>query len=161
MSAKWLELLKQIAPRVTRVAVAAIQSVAQTFGVDVTPIGVRDAGEIKRAIREFARGSNDGLIVPASALTNLHRSLIIKVAAEHRLPAVYSASTFVTDGGLISYGPDRIDMYRRAAGYVDRILKGEKPYASADANEVSAPHQPQDLQITWPYGAASSARQRR
>jgi putative ABC transport system substrate-binding protein len=139
ISAKWLELLKQIAPRVTRVAVtrdpsvggvgqfAAIQSVAQTFVVDVSPIGVRDAGEIKRAIREFARGSNDGLIVPASALTNLHRSLIIKLAAEYRLPAIYSAPTFVTDGGLISYGPDRIDMYRRAAGYVDRILKGEKP----------------------------------
>src|SRR5262249_13197443 len=103
MSAKWLELLKQIAPRVTRVAVtrepsiggvgqfAAIQSTGQTFGVEVSPIGVRDAGEIKHAIQEFARGSNNGLIVPASSLTNVHRSLILKLAAEYRLPAVYSA----------------------------------------------------------------------
>jgi putative ABC transport system substrate-binding protein len=134
-----LELLKQIAPGVTRVAVtrepsiggvgqfAAIQSTGQTFGVDVRPIGVRDAGEIKHAIQEFARGSNNGLIVPASSLTNLHRSLIIKLAAEYRLPAVYSAPIFVAEGGLISYGPDRLDLYRRAAGYVDRILRGDKP----------------------------------
>jgi putative tryptophan/tyrosine transport system substrate-binding protein len=139
MSAKWLELLKQIAPSVTRVAVtrepsiggvgqfAAIQSTGQTFGVDVNPIGVRDAGEIKHAIQEFARGSNNGLIVPASSLTNLHRGLIIKLAAEYRLPAVYSAPIFVAEGGLISYGPDRLDLYRRAAGYVDRILRGDKP----------------------------------
>jgi len=139
MSAKWLALLKEIAPRVTRIAVtrepsvsgvgqfAAIQSTAQTFGVDVNPIGVRDVGEIERAIREFARGSDDGLIVPASSLTNLHRGVIIKLAAEYRLPAVYSAPIFVSEGGLISYGPDRLDLYRRAAGYVDRILRGDKP----------------------------------
>lgn len=138
MSAKWLEMLKRMAPGVTRVAVArdqsvsgvgqfaAIQSAAQSFGVDLRPIGLRDAAEIERAISAFARGSNDGLIVTASSLTNLHRRLLIRLAAKYRLPAVYSASNFVTDGGLISYGPDRIDQYRRAAGYVDRILKGEK-----------------------------------
>lgn len=139
LSAKWLEMLKQIAPNVTRVAVtrdqsissvaqfAAIQSVAQSFGVDLRPIGMRDAAEIERTISAFARGSNDGLIVTASSLTNLHRSLIIRLAVKYKLPAVYSAPNFVTDGGLISYGPDRIDQYQRAAGYVDRILKGEKP----------------------------------
>jgi len=139
MSAKWLELLKQMAPRVTRVAVArdlsvggigqfaAIQSVARSFSVDLSPIGLRDTGEIERAIKAFARGSNDGLIVTASSLTNLHRSLIIGLAAKYRLPAVYSARVFVTDGGLISYGPDRVNQYIRAAGYVDRILKGTKP----------------------------------
>jgi len=138
MSAKWLEILKQIAPGVARVAVArdqsvsgvgqfaAIQSVAQPLDVDLRPIGLRDAAEIERAISAFARGSNNGLIVTASSLTNLHRGLIIGLAAKYRLPAVYSAANFVTDGGLISYGPDRIDQYRRAAGYVDRILKGEK-----------------------------------
>jgi putative ABC transport system substrate-binding protein len=138
MSAKWLEILKQIAPGVARVAVArdqsvsgvgqfaAIQSVAQPLGVDLRPIGLRDAAEIERAISAFARGLNNGLIVTASSLTNLHRGLIISLAAKYRLPAVYSAANFVTDGGLISYGPDRIDQYRRAAGYVDRILKGEK-----------------------------------
>jgi putative ABC transport system substrate-binding protein len=138
MSAKWLEILKQIAPGVARVAVArdqsvsgvgqfaAIQSVAQPLDVDLRPIGLRDAAEIERAISAFARGSNNGLIVTASSLTNLHRGLIISLAAKYRLPAVYSAANFVTDGGLISYGPDRIDQYRRAAGYVDRILKGEK-----------------------------------
>jgi putative tryptophan/tyrosine transport system substrate-binding protein len=139
MSAKWLEILKQIVPGVTRVAVprdqsiasvaqfAAIQSVAQSLGVDLHPIGLRDAAEIERAISAFSRASNDGLIVTANPLANLHRGLIIRLAAKYRLPAVYSAATFVTDGGLISYGPDRIDQYRRAAGYVDRILKGEKP----------------------------------
>jgi putative ABC transport system substrate-binding protein len=139
MSAKWLEILKQIVPGVTRVAVprdqsiasvaqfAAIQSVAQSLGVDLHPIGLRDAAEIERAISAFSRASNDGLIVTASPLAILHRSLIIRLAAKYRLPAVYSAASFVTDGGLISYGPDRIDQYRRAAGYVDRILKGEKP----------------------------------
>src|SRR5262245_30179327 len=138
MSAKWLEILKQIAPGVTRVGVAreesivgigqfaAIQAVAQSFRVDLRPIGVRDAGEIERAITAFARGSNDGLIVTASTLTGLHRGLIIKLAAKYRLPAVYSAPNFVTEGGLISYGPDRVDQNRRAAEYVDRILRGEK-----------------------------------
>jgi putative ABC transport system substrate-binding protein len=138
MSAKWLEILKQIAPGVTRVGVArdqsiagigqfaAIQSVAQSFRVDLRPIGVRDAEEIERTISAFVRGSNDGLIVTASILTNLHRSLIIRLAAKHRLPAVYSAPNFVAEGGLISYGPDRVDQNRLAAEYVDRILRGEK-----------------------------------
>ena len=140
MSGKWLELLKQIAPGVTRAAVlrdpaipagigqfGAIQAVAPSFGVEVSPIDVRDAAEIERAIAAFARGSNGGLIVTSSGLAPVHRDLIITLAARHRLPAVYSYRYFVTDGGLISYGPDSIDPYRRAAGYVDRILKGEKP----------------------------------
>jgi putative ABC transport system substrate-binding protein len=139
-SAKWLELLKEIAPRVTRVAVlrdptiapgigqlAAIQGVAPAFGVEVHPIGVREPGEIERAITAFARSSNDGLIVLANTLAIVHRDLIIALAARHRLPAVYAVRFFVTSGGLISYGFDSIDPYRRAAGYVDRILKGEKP----------------------------------
>ena len=140
MSGKWLELLKEIAPRVTRAAVlrdpaiaagigqfGAIQAVAPSFGVEVSPVDVRDAGEIERAVAAFARCSNGGLIVTASALAIVHRDLIIALAARHRLPAVYFARYFVTGGGLISYGPDFIDQYRRAAGYVDRILKGEKP----------------------------------
>ena len=139
-SAKWLELLKQIAPGVTRAAVlrdpaipagigqfGAIQSVAPSFGVEVSPVNVRDAGEIERAVTAFARSSNGGLIVTASALASVHRDLIITLAARHKLPAVYSERYFVTGGGLISYGPDFVDQYRRAAGYVDRILKGEKP----------------------------------
>ena len=140
MSAKWLELLKQIAPGVTRAAVirdpaiaagigqfGAIQSVAPSVGVEVSPVNVRDAGEIERAVTAFARSSNGGLIVTGSALAVVHRDLIITLAARHKLPAVYFQRFFVTGGGLISYGPDIIDQYRRAAGYVDRILKGEKP----------------------------------
>ena len=140
LSAKWLELLKQIAPSVTRAAVirdpaisagigqfAAIQSVAPSVGLDVSPINVGDAGEIERAVAAFARSSNGGLIVTASASASVHRDLIVKLAALHKLPAVYYERTFVTVGGLISYGPDFLDQYRRAAGYVDRILKGEKP----------------------------------
>ena len=140
MSGKWLELLKEIAPSVTRVAVlrdpaiaagigqfGAIQSVAPSLGVEVSPVNVRDAGEIERAVAAFARTSNGGLIVTASALAIVHRDLIITLAARHKLPAVYFDRFFVTGGGLISYGPDPIDQYRRAAGYVDRILKGEKP----------------------------------
>jgi putative ABC transport system substrate-binding protein len=139
-SGKWLELLKQIAPSVTRVAVmrdpsltsgtamlAAIQAVAPSFGVELSPVDVRDASEIERAIAAFVRGSNDGLIVVANPTANVHRELIITLAARLRLPAVYPLRLFVTDGGMISYGPDPIDQYRRAAGYVDRILKGEKP----------------------------------
>jgi ABC-type uncharacterized transport system substrate-binding protein len=140
VSAKWLELLKEIAPRVTRAAVlrdlaiaagtgqlGAIQAVAPSFGVELSPINVRDAGEIERAVTAFARGSNGGLIVGGSGLAIFHRDLILTLAARHRLPAVYPFRYFVTGGGLISYGPDTIDPYRRAAGYVDRILKGEKP----------------------------------
>jgi putative ABC transport system substrate-binding protein len=140
ISAKWLELLKQIAPRVTRVAVlrdpaipqgigqfGAIQSVAPSLGVEISPVNVRDAGEIERAIAAFARSSNGGLIVTGSALAVVHRDLIITLAARHKLSAVYFQRFFVTTGGLISYGPDYLDQFRRAAGYVDRILKGEKP----------------------------------
>ncbi len=140
ISGKWLELLKEIAPRVTRAAVlrnpaiasgtgqlGAIQAVAPSFGVELSPVNVRDAGEIERAVAAFARSPNGGLIVPASAAAQLHLDLIITLAARHKLPAVYADRIYVTGGGLISYGPDRIDQYRRAAGYVDRILKGEKP----------------------------------
>jgi putative ABC transport system substrate-binding protein len=140
MSAKWLELLKEIAPRVTRAAVlrdptiasgagqyAVIQAAAPSFGVELRPVGVRDAGEIERVIALFGRSSDGGLIVTGSALAAMHRDLIVALAARHRLPAVYPFRYFTTGGGLISYGPDTIDPYRRAAGYVDRILKGEKP----------------------------------
>jgi putative ABC transport system substrate-binding protein len=139
LSGKWLELLKEIAPRMTRAAVlrdptltgvgqfAAIQGAAPSLRVEVSPLGVRDPGEIERAVAAFAREPNGGLIVTTGALTIVHRELIIGLAARHQLPAVYSARYFVTGGGLISYGPDRVDMYRRSAGYVDRILKGEKP----------------------------------
>ena len=140
VSAKWLELLKEIAPRVTRAAVlrdptipegigqfAIIQAVAPSLGVELRPIDVRNAPEIEQALTVFARGANGGLIVPASGLANVHREVIITLAARHRLPAVYPFRFYVTGGGLISYGPDSIDPHRRAAGYVDRILKGEKP----------------------------------
>jgi len=140
LSGKWLELLKQIAPGVTRAAVlrdpavstgiglfGAIQTAAPSIGIEVSPVNVRDAGEIERDIAFFARSSNGGLIVTGSALVQLHRNLIITLAARHRLPAIYPARFFVTGGGLISYGADLVDQYRRAAGYVDRILKGEKP----------------------------------
>jgi putative ABC transport system substrate-binding protein len=138
-SGKWLELLKEIAPSVTRAAVlrdptipsgigqfASIQSVAASFGVELSPVDVRDADEIERDVTAFARGSNRGLIVTSSGLAAVHRQLIIKLAARYRLPAIYSYRYFASSGGLISYGPDPIDQYRRAAGYVDRILKGEK-----------------------------------
>ena len=136
--AKWLELLNEIAPRLTRVAVlrdltigpaqlSAIQAVAPSFGVELSPVGVRDAGEIERTIAAFAQSSNAGMIVTASTSAVIHRHLIAMLAARHRLPAVYSFRYFATTGGLLSYGPDPIDMYWRAASYVDRILKGEKP----------------------------------
>jgi putative ABC transport system substrate-binding protein len=140
MSGKWLELLKEIAPRVTRAAVlrdpavasgigqfGAVQIVAPSFGVELIPVDVRDADEIERAVAAIARGSNGGVIVTASALPTAHRELIVTLAARHKLPAVYFGRFFVTAGGLISYAPDPIDQYRHAAGYVDRILKGEKP----------------------------------
>ena len=140
ISGKWLELLKQISPSVTRAAVirdaaitagigqfGAIQSAAPSLGLEVNPVNVRDAAEIERAVPAFARTPNSGLIVTGSALAVVHRNLIITLAARHKLPAVYFRREFVTDGGLMSYGPDIIDQYRRAAGYVDRILRGEKP----------------------------------
>jgi putative ABC transport system substrate-binding protein len=140
MGAKWLELLKEIAPNVTRVAVlrdpaipsgtgqfGAIQSVAPSLGVELTPVNVRDPGEIERAISAFARLPNGGLIVTAAPLALVHRDLIVTLAARHKLCAVYSLRPFVTAGGLIFYSPDIADQYRRAAGYIDRILKGEKP----------------------------------
>jgi putative ABC transport system substrate-binding protein len=138
-SGKWLELLKEIAPSLTRGAVmrdtaagvgqlAAIQSVASSLQVELSPIGVRDASEIERAVARFARESkHGGLIVTRSPLSGVHRELIVKLADQYRLPAVYPFRYFVRDGGLISYGPDTIDLYRQGAGYVDRILKGEKP----------------------------------
>jgi putative ABC transport system substrate-binding protein len=137
---KWLETLKQIAPSVTRVAVirdatlvsgggqlGAIQSVAPSFGVQLSPVNLRDTGEIDRAVADFARVSNGGLILTASGLAVVHRDLIITLAARHKLPTIYWDRFYVAAGGLISYGPDSIDTFRRAAGYVDRILKGEKP----------------------------------
>jgi putative tryptophan/tyrosine transport system substrate-binding protein len=140
ISGKWPELLKQIAPSVRRVAVlrnpslgtgttqfAVIQALAPSLRMEVTPVDARDIGEIERAVTAFARGSNGGLIVTSSTKAQIHREQIIMLAARHRLPAVYPYRFFITSGGLISYGPDTIDQYRLAAGYVDRILKGEKP----------------------------------
>jgi putative ABC transport system substrate-binding protein len=138
---KWLELLKQIMPNLKRTAVirdvtqtsgigqmAAIQAVAPSFGIEVSPIDApEDIGMIERSISEFARGSNGGLIVTESGKSIVHRKLIIKLAADHKLPAVYPYRYFVADGGLISYGPDQLDPFRLAAGYVDRILRGQKP----------------------------------
>jgi putative ABC transport system substrate-binding protein len=139
-SAKWVEVLKEIAPGVTRAAVlrdptiasgigqlGAVLAVAPSLGIEMSPIGVRDASEIEGAVTAFAREPNGGLIVLASPLSIVQRKLIIALAARHRLPAVYGLRFFVVDGGLISYGPDSVEPYRRAAGYVDRILKGEKP----------------------------------
>ena len=140
LGGKWLELLKQIAPSVTRAAVlrdpatptgigqfGAMQALAPSLRVEVSPVNMRDAGEIERAVAAFARLSNGGLIVTASNLAELHRNLIITLAARHRLPAVYYERSFVAGGGLISYGYDTAAQFRGAAGYVDRILKGEKP----------------------------------
>ena len=140
LSAKWLELLKEIAPRVMRVSVirdpdisagtgqfGAIQGAAASLGLELTAVNPREASEIERAIAAFARTPNGGLITTSSALAIIHRDLIIGLAAKHKLPAVYYRRVFSASGGLISYGPDVIDSSRRAAGYVDRILKGEKP----------------------------------
>ena len=140
ISGKWLELLKEIAPKLKRVAIlrdpsiaagsgqlGAIQSVAPSLGVELSPFGVRDGGEIERAIAAFARVPNSGLIVTGTPLALVHRDLLITLAVRHKLPAVYYDRSFVSAGGLISYGPDILDQYRRAAAYVDRILKGEKP----------------------------------
>jgi putative ABC transport system substrate-binding protein len=140
LGAKWLELLKEIAPNVTRVAVlrdpaiaagigqfGAIQSVAPSLGVELTAVNVRDPGEVERAISAFARSSNGGLIVTAAPLAMARRDLIVTLAARHKLCGIYNLRTYVTAGGLISYGTDIPDLYRRAAGYIDRVLKGEKP----------------------------------
>ena len=140
MSGKLLELLKEMAPTVTRAAIirdatipagmaqfGAIQAVAPPLHVEVTPIGMRDADEIEQAVKTFARSPNGGLVVAASAAAIRYRDLIVSLAAQHQLPAVYWERFYVTGGGLISFGPDLIDNYRLAAGYVDRILKGEKP----------------------------------
>ena len=140
ISGKWLELLKQIAPSVTRVAVlrdssitsgigqfGVIQAMAPLLMVEVSHVNVHDATEIERSLMSFARFSNGGAIVTAGGLPYIHLNLIVKLAAQHRLPAVYFERAFVAAGGLISYGPDLVDQFRRAAGYVDRILKGEKP----------------------------------
>jgi putative ABC transport system substrate-binding protein len=140
IAGKWLELLKEIAPRISRVAVmresavaagpgqfAAIQAAAAPLGIDLRPIDPGDPGEIEHAIAAFAHEPNGGLIVTGSSAASNHRKLIFALAARHRLPVVYNARFYVSDGGLISYGPDFVDQYRRAASYVDRILKGEKP----------------------------------
>jgi putative ABC transport system substrate-binding protein len=140
LSAKWLELLKQIAPDVMRAAVlrdaaltagigqfAVIQSVARSVGVDVRAINLRDAAELERSIAAFAQAPNGGLILTASALSAVHRDLIISLAARFKLPATYQERSYVAAGGLVSYGPNFLDQHRRAASYVDRILKGEKP----------------------------------
>jgi putative ABC transport system substrate-binding protein len=137
---KWLELLKEIAPRVKRVAVlrdatttagvgqwSALQTVAPTFGMEATPINLRDAAELERSLSAFARQANGGLIVTSSGLAITHRDTIVTLAAKYKLPALYYSRAFVAAGGLISYGSDRVEQFRRAAGYVDRILKGEKP----------------------------------
>jgi ABC-type uncharacterized transport system substrate-binding protein len=140
IAGKWLELLKEIFPAVRRVAVlresaiavgpaqfGTLQGLAPSLGVELRPVDVRDAGEIERTITAFAQGSNGGLIVTGSPAAGVHRELIISLAAQHRLPAIYPGSFFAASGGLISYGPDFVDQFRRAAGYVDRILKGERP----------------------------------
>jgi ABC-type uncharacterized transport system substrate-binding protein len=140
ISTKWLEVLKEVAPRMTRTAVlrdptnpsgngqfGAIQAVAPSFGVEASPLGLHDADEIERGLTAFAHEPNGGAIVTPSALAIVHRELIITLAARLRLPAIYPFRYFVSDGGLISYGPDVVDQYRRAAGYVNRILRGERP----------------------------------
>ena len=140
LSGKWLELLKQVAPRVTQAGIvrvpnlpsaaaefASLQAVARYIGMEITPLNIRDPGQIERAVAAFARSANSGLILPPSASGSVHRNLIITLAARYKLPAVYTYRFAVTEGGLISYGPDAVDQFRRAAGYVDRILKGEKP----------------------------------
>jgi putative ABC transport system substrate-binding protein len=140
LSGKWLELLKQIAPDVTRAAVlrdptsptgtgqfAVIQAVAPSLGVDVSVVNVRDANEIERGVAAFARSANGGLVVTASPFTLIHSDLIVTLAARHKLPAIYWDRVFVPGGGLFSYGVDVIEEHRKAAGYVDRVLRGEKP----------------------------------
>ena len=173
---KWLELLKQIAPGVTRAAVlrdptisaligqfAAIQGAAPSFGVEVMPIDVRDGDELQRAVAGFLRGPNDGLIVLGGPRSNAQRDLIVAMIAGHRIPAVYAARYFVTAGGLISYGPDFVDQYRRAAGYVDRILKGDKAErpAGTGADQARTGDKSEDRQGTRHRHACVAACSRR
>jgi putative ABC transport system substrate-binding protein len=140
IAGKWLELLKQIAPNATRAAVVrdpaitagigqwgAIQAVAPVVGIQVVPVNVQNVSEIERAIADFARAPNGGLIITGSGLAIIHLNLLVKLAAQHKLPAVYYERSFTAAGGLISYGADLVDQYRQAAGYIDKILKGEKP----------------------------------
>jgi putative tryptophan/tyrosine transport system substrate-binding protein len=140
LSGKWVELLKEIAPHVTRAAVlrepgltagvaqfAALQAVAPSLGIELVALNVRDGAQIERSVAAFARSSTDGMIVTSSPLAAVHRKLIVALAARHKLPAVYAVRYMTAAGGLLSYGPDFVDQYRHAAGYVDRILKGEKP----------------------------------
>ena len=167
---KWLELLKQIAPSVTRTGVlrdptqgsgtsmfAAVQAVAPSLRMDVSPVNMSDAGDMERAIAAFALSQNGGLVVMVGGAAARHRDLIVSLAAKHNLPTVYFERNFVTAGGLISYGPNYVDQFRRAAGYVDRILKGEKP---ADL-PVQAPTK-YELALTSrpPAPSASPCRQR-
>ena len=167
---KWLELLKEIAPRTTRAVVlrdsmiaagpgffGAIQAMASSLGVAVRPVDVRDAAEIERSVTAFAQGSNAGLIVMGSLAAVAKRDLIVALATRHRLPAVYHARVYVELGGLICYGPDFLDQFRRAAGYVDRILKGEKP---ADL-PVQAPTKYQTCSISRLPRLSASTFQRR
>ena len=176
LAAKWLELLKEMVPTLNRVAVlrnattptgpaqfGVIQAVSPYLKVDVTALNIRNADDFEPAITGFARGPNDGLIVAASALAATHRHHFLEVVARHKLPAIYEQGIFVADGGLMSFAPNLIDQFRRAAGYVDRILKGEKP---ADlpvqaADQVRAGHQPQDREGARPRRAADAARPRR
>jgi len=170
VSGKWLELFKQIAPALTRVAVlrdpaltsgigqfAVIQAAAPLLGIDVSPVSVREASEIENAVAQYAGLSNAGLVVTASALAVTHRELIIALAAKHKLPAIYFQHQFATEGGLISYGSDPVEQYRRAAAYVDRVLGGAKPIDLP----VRAP-----TRISWrsisgqPGGSASTCRRR-
>jgi putative ABC transport system substrate-binding protein len=167
LSGKWLELLKEVAPRVTRVGVlrepgpagvgqwAIIQSVAQTLGVELKPIGVANAGEIERAISAFAAAPNGGLVVAVSGASLIHREMIVGLAARHQLPTSYAYRHFVASGGLISYGTDIAAQYRRAAGYVDRILKGEKPADLPVHNKVRPRDQPEDRKGAGSYVPAT------
>jgi putative ABC transport system substrate-binding protein len=150
MSTKWVELLREIAPRVSRAAVlrdplltsgigqfGAVQGAASSIGMELTPVGMRDLGEMERAIAAFASSPNGGLIVTANPLAVVHRELIVRLVAHHKLPAIYFERFFVVAGGLIAYGPDLIDQYRRAAGYIDRILRGEKSAGRPPGRSVS------------------------
>jgi putative ABC transport system substrate-binding protein len=170
MSGKWLELMREIAPGVTRVAVlrdptlpagiaqfAVLQTAAPSLGMELSSIGGRDPPEIEGAVTEFARASNGGLIVLGSAVTVLHRDLIIALAARHALPAVYPGTYFVTSGGLISYSADSTDPHRRAAGYVDRILKGDKPARTRSSTSWRSTSRPQRRSASkFPTGCSRS-----